>query len=352
MATEFIARARLSRTCVRMFSNLPSRQVPALSFVLFAIACANAGTSPPADAGSSDALAGGSSGSGGGSGSSGGSGSNSGSSSGTNMSSGGSGGGSGSSGGSGGSSGNADSGGSSSGVIAGGGVDGGCGSKTPAIHDDFENGLSAWQITDPFGNPIPPGSSQYSVTVDTVHAHGPAGTHAVKVHNGGLFGTAPPASAFYGRAWVWLGSSPGDVPSGGHWGWILGVGPGDAGPAVEVRMGGQFGILIDNYSPNDDVVLSDPSFFNDGMDGGTRTIAGQWTCVEFYFGKDALRTWINGSEVASLNVTPATTWSHGMKAPWSPTYAAVRLGYANYNANPIDVWYDDVAIDTNRVCCP
>jgi hypothetical protein len=231
-------------------------------------------------------------------------------------------------------------------------ADGACARSAPAIYDDFENGsLGAWQITDPFGNPIPQRSAQYSVSLDTARAR--SGTHSVKIHNGGLIGVAPPASSFYGRVWAWLGSSPGDVPRGGHWGWIVGVGAGDAAAPVEVRMGGQFGILIDNYSLNDDIVLSDPSFFNDGMDGGTSVIAGAWMCVEFYFGKDSLRTWLNGSEVTSLNVTPATTWAHGAtRAPWSPTYTAIRIGYTNYNANAIDVWYDDVAIDTSRVCCP
>jgi hypothetical protein len=315
---------------------LPRLLLPVLPL---AIACANAGTSAPPDGGGGDA-----SGSGSGSGGSSSSGSTSGSSSGGSSSGSSSG-----SGSSGSSSGSTDGGKSGSGGGDAGSADGGCGSVVPAIHDDFENGLGAWQITDPFGNPIPQGSAQYSVTLDTMHAR--SATHSVKVHNGGLIGVAPPASAFYGRVWAWLGSSPGDVPSGGHWGWILGVGPGNAGSAPEVRMGGQFGILIHNYSVNDDVVLSDPNFFNDGMDAGTRAIAGAWTCVEFYFGKDSLRTWIDGSEVAALNVTPTTTWAHGMKAPWSPAYAAIRIGYANYNANAIDVWYDDVAIDTSRICC-
>jgi hypothetical protein len=241
----------------------------------------------------------------------------------------------------------------------GGGADSGrtdggaCSGSALAIQDDFESAAInpiTWQVTDPFGNPLQPGNSQYSVAIDTTRAH--SGTHSVKVHNGGLFGTTPPGSAFYGRAWTWLGSSPGNVPTGGHWGSIIGVGPAEGGAPAEVRMGGQFGILIYNYSANDDVVLSDPTFFNDGMDGGTTATVGAWACVEFYFGKDSLRTWINGTEIASLNVTPTTTWAHGMKAPWSPAYASIRLGYANYNANAIDVWYDDVAIDTNRICCP
>jgi hypothetical protein len=225
----------------------------------------------------------------------------------------------------------------------------GC-NPSPAIHDDFESGsLGAWQVTDPYGNPLAPGNSQYSVTVDTTRAH--SGTHSLKVSNGGLIGVAPPSPGFYGRVWTWLGSSPGEVPNGGHWGAIIGVGTSDSSQSTEVRMGGQFGILIDNYSTNDDIVLSDPTFFNDGMDGGTKAIVGAWTCVEFYFGKDSLRTWVNGAEITSLDVTPSTVWAHGMKAPWSPEYSSIRIGYANYNAAAIDVWYDDVAIDANRICC-
>jgi hypothetical protein len=252
------------------------------------------------------------------------------------------------------------------GDAAGGGTDGGAGptpeagggtgciTGPPAIQDGFESPsfASTWQITDPFGNPIPAGSAQYSVTLDATHTHG-GSAQAVKVHNGGLFGTAPPGPAFYGRVYMWLGSTPGTIPSGGHWGSIIGVGGVDGGQApAEVRMGGQFGILIDNYSVNDDVVLSDPNFFNDGMDGGTQAVVGKWSCVEFYFGKDSLRNWIENVEIPSLDVTPTTTWAHGMRAPWSPAYTAIRIGYANYNANAIDVWYDDVALDTNRICCP
>jgi hypothetical protein len=316
-----------------------------VSFAFFlsapvAISCATAGTSTPLDGGGSNSNSSSSGASSSGNVGS----SSSSSSSGTSSSS------SGGSGSSGGSSGSSDAAGSGSGGIDGGGSDGGCGNRAAAIHDDFESGsLGSWQVTDPFGNPIPQGSTQYQVTIDTVRAH--SGTRSVKVHGGGLIGVTPPAPAFYGRVWTWLGSSPGDVPSGGHWGWIIGVGPGDSGQPVEVRMGGQFGILIHNYSPNDDVVLSDPNFFNDGMDGGTRAIAGAWTCVEFYFGQDSLRTWINGAEVTSLEVTPSTVWAHGMRAPWSPAYRSIRIGYANYNANAIDVWYDDAALDTSRICC-
>jgi hypothetical protein len=233
-------------------------------------------------------------------------------------------------------------------VDAPGSPDGGIGGAAAAVHDDFESGdLAKWSVTDPFGNPQ---QSMPTVTVDTtMPAH--SGTHSVKVHNGGLIGTTPPAPNFYGRFWVWLGSNPSPGRgSGGHWGWVVGAGPLPGGTMAEVRQGGQFDILIDNYSVNDDIVLSDPNLFND-TEGGVPPPVGKWVCVEFFYGKDSLRTWLGGTEITALDVTPATVWAHGMKAPWSPTYSAIRIGYAGYNGNAIDLWVDDVAIDANRIGC-
>ncbi|HEY4015739.1 MAG TPA: hypothetical protein VGM06_20505 [Polyangiaceae bacterium] len=230
--------------------------------------------------------------------------------------------------------------------------EGGIGGANAAIHDDFETGsLSKWTLTDPFGNPLQ--GTAMTVAIDTAanggQVHG--GMYSVKVHNGGLIGVAPPGPNFYGRFWVWLGTNPSPGRgSGGHWAWAVAPGTLPDGGAPEVRQGGQFDILIDNYSTNDDIVLSDPNLFND-TDGGISPPVGQWICVEFYYGKDSLRTWLQTAEVTALDVTPTTVWAHGMTAPWSPAYSAIRIGYAGYNGNEIDLWVDDVAIDTNRIGC-
>jgi hypothetical protein len=239
--------------------------------------------------------------------------------------------------------------------------DGGIGGANAAIHDDFETqeqvdasgSLGTWQLTDVNGN----AATQYTpVTTVTLDATDPAhsGTHSVKITGGGFLSTKPPAPAFYGRMWVLLASNPSPGRgSGPHWGWIHGEGPSLEGgtTAVQVRMGGQFGILEDNYSPNDDIVLSDPNVFNDS-DGGTPPPIGVWTCVEFYYGKDSLRTWINGTEIVTMDVTPSTAWGHGAThAPWSPAYDAIRMGYAGYNGNAINLQIDDVALDPNQIGC-
>jgi hypothetical protein len=317
---------------------------PALS-----IACATSGSQPSEDGGGPSSFSSSGSGSSG-SGSSGSS-SSSGGSSGSSSSSSGS-----SSGGLLGSDASTSSSGSSTGPDGGAPdaattPEGGIGGAAAAIHDDFETGsLGKWTVTDPFGNALqPPATVAIDTTAMMGHVHG--GTYSVKVHNGGLIGVAPPSAAFYGRFWVWLGTNPSPGRgSGGHWAWAVGAGL-LGGAAAEIRQGGQFDILIDNNSVNDDIVLSDPNLFNDS-DGGVTPPVGQWICMEFFYGKDSLRTWIQGTEITALDVTPTTVWAHAATTPpWSPAYSAIRIGYAGYNGNLIDLWLDDVALDSNRIGC-
>jgi hypothetical protein len=201
-----------------------------------------------------------------------------------------------------------------------------------------------WKLTDPYGNPIGQ-SSQASIAIDTTHAH--SGKNSVKVENGGFFGIAPPATAFYGRMWVWLDADPGT----GHWAWIDALGPSSSTTPTEVRMGGHYGILEFNYFGNDGEYLSDPNFFNDGMSGGTHPPIGSWVCVEFEYAKDAAGLWLSGSATPTMQMTPTTAWGNGTKAPWSPAYDAVRLGFHNYNGSDVAAWFDDVAFDTQKIGC-
>src|SRR5208283_5326107 len=110
-------------------------------------------------------------------------------------------------------------------------------------------------------------------------------------------------------------------PGTGHWAWVDALGPSSSGAArTEVRLGGHYGILEFNYFGNDAEYLSDPSFFNDGMSGGAHPTVGAWTCVEFGLSKDAIVLWIDGSSAPTMQMTPATSWGDGTKAPWSPPY--------------------------------
>jgi hypothetical protein len=247
------------------------------------------------------------------------------------------------------SSGSSGSSGSSSGTSSG--FLGGAAAK---IHDDFESGsLSKWTITDRDFNPF--SGTQTVVAIDTTRAH--SGTHALKITpsngSGGFIGTAPPGAAFYGRAWVYMDADPGM----GHWEGIVGRGPARnsmTSPA-ELRLGGQFDILYMNDNQTDGYFLTNPNFFTDHM--GMAPPVNKWVCEEFYFGDDTVKWWVTDATATPaatpfLDIEPTSTWYQGEPpTPWSPTYATIALGYGIFGSNTLDVWYDDVAIDTSRIGC-
>ena len=223
------------------------------------------------------------------------------------------------------------------------------------VYDDFESGsLGQWTVTDRDFNPFMAGQSV--VTIDTTRAH--SGTHSVKVStsngSGGLFGRTPPGQAFYGRAWVFMDADPGM----GHWEGIVASGPGrnEGGSAPEqLRLGGQFDILYLNASQTDGYFLNDNNFFVDHV--GPAPPVSKWVCEEFFFGTETVRWWITDqgmppSSTPTIDVEPTSHWYQGQPpSPWSPTYASIVLGYGTFGAAALDVWYDDVALDTNRICC-
>jgi len=205
--------------------------------------------------------------------------------------------------------------------------------------DGFEGATlaSRWTVLGFEGHQQP---QPTTAVLDGTRAHG--GGKSLHVHDG-FIETSPPATAFYGRAWVWFGADPGT----GHWmGWV-GVGPGGS-QGTEVRYGGHYDILQANYFGNDDEVISDPKgYCSPTCDNGVVMPVGAWSCVEFYFGKDEMRFWLDGAEVPTLHVT---TWRN-QAAPWSPAYDRVRLGFHDFQGSAVDVWYDDVALGTRKIGC-
>lgn len=89
-----------------------------------------------------------------------------------------------------------------------------------------------------------------------------------------------------------------------------------------------------------------------GMTLGAET----WYCFEVLFnGEDhELQLWIDGNEVSNMHVTDWSPSGEETKLPkpdWSPTYNTVRFGPQNYSGSPGQVWFDDIAISTQRVGC-
>jgi hypothetical protein len=208
------------------------------------------------------------------------------------------------------------------------------------IADGFEGPTldgSRWTVLGAEGHQAP---SPTTALVDRGRAH--SGQKSLHIHDG-FIETRPPGSAFWGRAFVWFAADPG----AGHWMSWVGVGPGGA-QGTEVRYGGHYDILEANYFGNDDEVISDPKgYCSPTCTNGVTMPVARWTCVEFYFGKDELRFWLDGNEVQALHVT---SWRN-QAPPWSPAYDRVRLGFHDFGGPAIDVWYDDVALDLQRIGC-
>ncbi len=82
---------------------------------------------------------------------------------------------------------------------------------------------------------------------------------------------------------------------------------------------------------------------------GIQLVPGTWHCVEAFFnGADhELRAWFDGNEVTRLHTTD---WNANLKN-WSPLYAKAWFGFETYHGEQDELWYDDVAISTERIGC-
>jgi len=237
-----------------------------------------------------------------------------------------------------------------------------CGSASVAICDDFETAVvggppdsALWRVITSYADPQM--SSANSVIVDAVHAA--RGRQALHVHTTTTdpvyiqSRTLPVANnTFWGRVLAWFDVDPG-ARTKGHWAAFVGVGrKSDAGQDTEVRIGGQFDILTINYFGNDanQISSSKDGDYSDGVKLPVRS----WTCFEFQYKGDTheLRFFIQGKEIDRLHVTDWGQFGHTPIPNWSPNYDRVRIGYQSFNADtPVDVWYDAVAIDPNRIGC-
>ena len=229
-----------------------------------------------------------------------------------------------------------------------------------ALCDDFETVTSGapdtakWNVLTSYsGQP----STVNSVVVDTAqHASGARSLHVhtatgdpVYIETKSLPGTG---NHFFVRAFAYFDVDPG-ARTRGHWGAFVGVGrEASSSQDVEVRFGGQFDILVANYSPNDALQISSSrdGFYDDGARLPVRT----WTCLEVEFdgATDELRVFMDDAELDRLHVTDWGQFGHQPTPAWSPAYARLRIGYQSWNADtPVDVWYDAVVVDTMRVGC-
>ena len=122
----------------------------------------------------------------------------------------------------------------------------------------------------------------------------------------------------------------------------------------DVRMGGQDMVLMYNRE-SDDATL--PVMSPTGTGESVALAANTWTCIESHFDETAgtIDTWVDGKEIAGLveNGTPvpdvSTQWLS--QAGWKPTLADFRIGWESYSGQTMTLWFDDVALASQRIGC-
>jgi len=222
-----------------------------------------------------------------------------------------------------------------------------CGGSSYRLCDGFEESAidtNLWPMT-----------LTKNATVKLDKTHVARGSQALWVHTGlgdagdtaGTIGdlrTSPsifpfPQNQIWGRAFVYMANQSPDM----HTNLIEAVGmlPGDAGQS-HYRIGVSTNhVIAGNYIPGD---YADHSVTTMPLD--------QWTCFEWHFDGqlNEYHFFLNGSELTDMAIlTDASPqWT-------APPFDYVELGlhlYHDLTTIPtLDVWYDEVALDTSRITC-
>ncbi len=222
-----------------------------------------------------------------------------------------------------------------------------CGGSSYRLCDGFEGAAidtSLW-----------PMKLTTNATVKLDSTHVARGSQALWVHTGlgdagdpaGTIGdlrTSPtifpfPKNQIWGRAFVYMANQSPDM----HTNLIEAVGllPGDAGES-HYRIGVSTNhVIAGNYIPGD---YADHSTTTMPLD--------QWTCFEWHFDGqlNEYHFYLGGSELTDMAILTdaAPQWT-------APPFDYVELGlhlYHDLTTIPtLDVWYDEVALDTSRIGC-
>ena len=184
------------------------------------------------------------------------------------------------------------------------------------------------------------------LTIDaTTPAH--SGTKSVRVHAADtdyqtLFtfrdsAVLPgPGGRFFLRAYMRLGR----VMSGGHNSFITADAPGGTN---NLRIGEMNAMLMYTIMGDAHGALSNQNYYNDGKPG-VAFAPSTWVCLEVLIdrARPEIDFWVNGTEVPDLH---HTDWP-------LDNYDSVRFGFEKYAGPGLDLWYDDIAIGTERIGCP
>jgi hypothetical protein len=119
-----------------------------------------------------------------------------------------------------------------------------------------------------------------------------------------------------------------------------------------LRMGGQNSALQWNRQ-SDDATL--PSQSPAGIAMSKVPPVGDWVCLEFMIdqAQGLISTWVDGNQVAGLvaDATPTPDVDSAWGTAYRPKLTSFNIGWQNYGAGAMNLWFDDVALSATRIGC-
>ncbi|WP_437324507.1 hypothetical protein [Sorangium sp. So ce381] len=174
----------------------------------------------------------------------------------------------------------------------------------------------------------------------TLDSTGHSGTHSVKVSGtdfSQMLGVAVPSN-FWGRIYL---KSATDIQMG-HNTYVAAVeGNGDPNNGEQIRIGEHQCQLELNRKSDDKEKLSNGGTYM--CSGGVKLVANTWYCLEFHYDGPgrSVNVFVDGTEVTAMGVTD-----------WGPyDYKLFKFGFEKYHGGAKTMWYDDLALNSERVGC-
>ena len=101
-------------------------------------------------------------------------------------------------------------------------------------------------------------------------------------------------------------------------------------------------MIFESITGDAQAAMSNQNYYSDGKIGPSAP-AGVWTCIELLLdhAAPAIDVWVNDVEVPDLH---QTAWK-------IDAYDYLRFGFEKYGGPASDIWYDDIAIGTQKLGC-
>lgn len=177
------------------------------------------------------------------------------------------------------------------------------------------------------------------VTIDSTASH--SGTRSARfagIEFSQMLGVATPGPTFWGRVYL---MSDTDIQNGHNTYVAATDGTGDPNDGEHIRIGEHQCQLEVNRKSDDAEQLSNGGEYV--CSGGFEMTANTWYCLEFFYDGPGseLQVFVDGTEIPELH---NTTWG-----PYD--YSLFKFGFEKYHGDNKNLWYDDVALGSERIGC-